>query len=113
MWVTWSHPSPVDGLGMAIVSKAEREQAEARRLAAAEMFVQKVPQAEIARRLQVTATAVRTWHKRWLVEGVDGLRSRGQPGYPPLLNETQRAELVGVLNAGPQGRGEAIASVTA
>jgi len=105
MWVTWSHPSPVDGLGMAIVSKAEREQAEARRLAAAEMFVQKVPQAEIARRLQVTATAVRTWHKRWLVEGVDGLRSRGQPGYPPLLNETQRAELVGVLNAGPQASG--------
>jgi len=90
---------------MAIVSKAEREQAEARRLAAAEMFVQKVPQAEIARRLQVTATAVRTWHKRWLVEGVDGLRSRGQPGYPPLLNETQRAELVGVLNAGPQASG--------
>jgi transposase len=90
---------------VAIVSKAEREQAEARRLAAAELFAQDVPHAEIARRFGVTATAVRTWHKRWLADGVDGLRSRGQPGYPPLLNEAQRAELVGVLNAGPQASG--------
>jgi transposase len=105
MWVSRSHLSPVDVSALAIVSKAEREQAEARWLAAAEMFVQKVPQPEIARRLGVTATAVRTWHKRWLVDGVDGLGSRGRPGYPPLLNEAQCAELVGVLNAGPAASG--------
>jgi hypothetical protein len=35
-------------------SKAEREQAEARRLAAAQLFAQGVPQAEIARRFGVT-----------------------------------------------------------
>jgi transposase len=85
--------------------KAEREQAEARRLAAAESFTQKVPQAEIARRLGVTASAVSKWHKRWMAEGVDGLRSTGQPGYPPLLDEAQRSELVGVLNAGPKASG--------
>jgi hypothetical protein len=33
---------------MAIVSKVEREQVEQRRLAAAELFAQDVPQAEIA-----------------------------------------------------------------
>jgi transposase len=90
---------------MAIVSKAEREQAEARRLAAAALFAHHVPHAEIARRFGVSTTAVRTWHKRWLAAGVDGLRSTGQPGYPPLLNEQQRAELVEVLGAGPKASG--------
>src|SRR5258705_8533082 len=90
---------------MAIVSKAERAQAEARRLAAAELFEQQVPQGEIARRLGVTATAVCKWHQRWLADGVDGLRSTGRPGYPPLLDEGQHTELVGVLNAGPQACG--------
>jgi len=56
---------------MAIVSKAERVQAEAQRLAAAEVFTQEVPQAEIARRLGVTATAACEWHRQWLAEGVE------------------------------------------
>jgi transposase len=86
-------------------SKAEREQAEARRLAAAELFVQDVPQAEIARRFAVTPQAVFIWRKRWLADGADGLRSKGQPGYPPLLDEQQRADLVEVLNAGPKASG--------
>jgi transposase len=102
MWPRWL---PVDAADMAIVSKAEREQAEARRLAAAELFAQNVPHAEIARRFGVTPTAVRIWHKRWLADGVNGLRSKGQPGYPPLLNEQQRSDLVTVLNAGPKASG--------
>jgi putative transposase len=90
---------------MAMASKAEREQAEARRLAAAELFEQDMPQAEIARRMGVTPQAVFQWRQRWLAEGVDGLRSTGQPGYPPLLGERQRAELVEVLTAGPKASG--------
>ena len=90
---------------MAIASKVEREQAEQRRLAAAELFEQDVPQAEIARRMGVTPQAVFQWHKRWLAEGADGLRSTGQPGYPPLLGEWQRAELVEVLKASPKACG--------
>src|SRR5438046_7163218 len=31
--------------------------------------------------------------------------SKGQPGYPPLLNQAQRGELVGVLGAGPRACG--------
>ena len=85
--------------------KAEREHAEARRLAAAELFAQGVGPAEIARRFGVTAQAVSGWRKRWRAEGVDGLRSQGQPGYPPLLDEAQRTELVGVLKAGPEACG--------
>jgi transposase len=85
--------------------RAEREQAEARRFAAAELFADGVAQVEIARRLGVTATAVCKWHKRWMAEGMDGLRSTGQPGYPPLLDQAQRAELAEVLKADPKASG--------
>jgi transposase len=85
--------------------KAEREQAEARRFAAAELFADGVAQVEVARRFGVTATAVCKWHKRWLAEGVDGLRSTGQPGYPPLLDERHRDELAEVLKASPTASG--------
>lgn len=90
---------------MTIASKAEREQAEARRLAAAELFAGGVAQVEVARRLGVTSTAVCKWHKRWLAEGADGLRSKGCPGYPRLLDAQQHEELVEVLNAGPTASG--------
>ncbi len=86
-------------------SRAEREQAEARRLAAAQLFAQGVGPAEIARRFGVTPQSVSGWRKQWRAEGADGLRSKGQPGYPPLLNEQQRSELVGVLGAGPKASG--------
>jgi transposase-like protein len=49
---------------MAMASKVEREQAEQRRLAAAELFTEGVPQAEIARRFGVTPQAVFKWRKR-------------------------------------------------
>jgi putative transposase len=86
-------------------ARAEREQAEQRRLAAGELFSQGVPQAQIARRLGVSTQAVYKWHKRWKADGVDGLRSGRPPGYPPLLDERQRVELVEVLNAGPKASG--------
>jgi transposase len=86
-------------------SRAEREQAEARRLAAAQLFAQGVGPAEIARRFGVTPQSVSGWRKQWRAEGADGLRSKGRPGYPPLLNEQQRTELVGALNAGPKASG--------
>jgi transposase len=86
-------------------AKAEREQAEGRRLAAAELFAEDVPQAQIARRFGVTPQAVYKWRQRWLVDGVEGLRSTGPPGYPPLLNDQQRNQLVQILNAGPKQSG--------
>ncbi len=86
-------------------SKAEREQAEARRLAAAAWFAEGVPQAEIARRLAVTPAAVWKWRQRWLAAGADGLRSRGQPGHPPLLDQAQQAELAEIVKADPTACG--------
>jgi transposase len=43
--------------------------------------------------------------RRWLAEGVEGLRSKGQPGYPPLLSQSQCAELVQVLKEPPKASG--------
>jgi putative transposase len=105
VWVVWRHPGVLDAVSMAIVSKAEREQAEARRLAAAELFAEGVPPAEVARRLGVSTTAVCKWRQRWLAEGADGLRSKGSPGYPRLLDEQQHRELAEVLGAGPAASG--------
>lgn len=95
-----------DDVDMARVNtKAEREQAEQRRMTAARWFAEHVSQAEIARRLQVTPTSVCRWHKAWLAEGVDGLRSHGAPGNPPLLDQRQCAELVDILHEGPRAAG--------
>jgi transposase-like protein len=57
-------------------SKAEREQAEQRQLAAAELFAQKVPQVEIARRFGVTPQAVFVWRRRWLAEAPPGCAAK-------------------------------------
>src|SRR5204862_1238299 len=38
-------------------------------------------------------------------EGAEGLRSKGQPGYPPLLSQAQCTELVEVLKAPPKASG--------
>lgn len=86
-------------------SKAAREQAERRRLAATELFVQQVPQAEVARRLGVSAQAVCVWHRRWDAEGVDGLRRKRAPGFQPWLTDDQLGELAQVLAAGAPASG--------
>jgi hypothetical protein len=44
--------------------------------------------------VRVTTTAVRKWHKRWLADGCGWVAYKGQPGYPRLLDEQQRSELV-------------------
>lgn len=82
------HPHTTRGKGR------ERQQArERRRLRAGRLFVQSVPQAEIARRLGVSRAAVCQWHAAWEADGTDGLKSRGLGGPVPRLTTNAQKEV--------------------
>jgi transposase len=61
-------------------AQQERERLQARRLRAAQLFAIGVGQAELARRLGVSAQAVSVWPGRWKVGGTQALHSRGPTG---------------------------------
>ena len=72
------------------ISSESREQKESRRFKAATLFTQGIHQAEVARRLGVTPAAVHGWYHTWKKQGIKGLRSKGPPGFPSALTETDR-----------------------
>jgi transposase len=77
---------------------------ERRRLQAADLFEQKMPQSKIARALGVTRQAVHLWHKRWRTGGREALLSMGMGGRSYLTAEQER-ELDALLRAGPTAYG--------
>ena len=83
----------------------ERAYREKRRLRAAELFDEGVPNVLVADRLGVSDTAVDAWKARWEVGGAPALRSSGRPGYPRLLDEGQVAALVAELDRGALAHG--------
>ncbi len=87
------------------MTPAERSRREDKRLRAAVWFAEKVPQAEVARRLGVSPQAVSKWHKAWVDGGVDALRSAGPPGPARLVSDEEFAEVATVLEAGPEASG--------
>ena len=68
-------------------SSLSREAKERRRLKAGQMFKKGMTQAEVARRLLVTAAAVNLWHHQWKKKGMRGLKSKGQTGFPSQMTE--------------------------
>ena len=86
-------------------AQREREQLEARRLQAAELFAVGVHQAEVARQLEVSAQAVSVWHARWREGGVEALRSRGPSGPAPRLSDAQLATVEQALLEGATANG--------
>jgi transposase len=83
----------------------ERAFREKRRLRAAELFEQRVPNVLIAEALGVSDSAVDLWKARWEEGGAEALRSTGRPGYPALLDEQQVAVLVAELDRGAPAHG--------
>jgi len=69
------------------------------------LFTAGVPQAEVARQLEVSAQAVSVWHRRWRAAGSDGLRSRGPSGPPPRLSDAQLATVEQALLEGATANG--------
>lgn len=43
---------------------------------------------EVAEMLMVSANTIYEWHKRWRIEGIDGLAHRPRSGRPPKADET-------------------------
>lgn len=81
--------------------KRDLVQWEKRRLRAADLFAQEVPQADVARRLGVSKQSAHRWHVAWKRGGKDALKSPGRTGRRPRLSAGQLEQLEKVLLAGP------------
>jgi transposase len=86
-------------------AQRERDQLQARRLRAAELFAAGVHQAEVARQLGVSAQAVGLWHARWQSGGPEALHSRGPSGPSPRLSDAQLATVEQALLEGATANG--------
>ena len=76
-------------------------QREERRLAAARLLrAGRCSQAEIARQVGVSRTALTRWKQRWEREGMHGLRHRRPPGRPGRLTASQWQQLLRRLHQG-------------
>jgi transposase len=60
---------------------------------------------EITKILMVTAQAIRAWLKKYILEGIRGLRSGKSPGRPSRLTKSQRKELKKMIEDGPEESG--------
>jgi transposase len=90
-------------VGMWRPRKLTSEQLEERRLEASRLLrAGRLPQAEIARQLDVSRTAVSQWAKRLRDDphGSASLKRRARPGRPPRLTPRQWQELLDVLTRG-------------
>ena len=75
------------------ISSLSREAKEQRRLKAGRLFKAGISQAEVARHLRVTPAAAHGWYHAWNQRGMQGLKSRGQTGFPSKLTDTDRRKL--------------------
>ena len=55
--------------------------------------------------MQVSTESIRQWLRKYLVEGLRGLRSGSSPGRPPKLNKSQRRELAKAITEGSEKQG--------
>jgi transposase len=76
-----------------------------RRLQAARLFAQGLPQAEIARRLGVSRQTASRWHARWLQGGRAGLAGPGRWGRPSRLSDRDWRRVERALLAGAVAQG--------
>lgn len=87
------------------ISSLSRKERERVRVKAGKLFQKGISRAEVARRLNTTPAAVNYWHKAWKTQGVQGLKSKGHPGFPSKLTEDKRAVFKWAILKGPQAYG--------
>jgi transposase len=76
-----------------------------RRLQAARLFAQGLPQAEVARRLGVSRQTASRWHARWRKDGRKGLAGPGRWGRPSRLSDRDWKRVERALLAGAVAQG--------
>lgn len=77
-----------------------RKDKEKRRLRAGKMFEKGISQADIARKLGITPTAVKYWHDDWNEKGVEGLKSKGHPGFTSKFTPEKKIQLKKIILRG-------------
>lgn len=82
-----------------------RTEAERRRLRGVALLDQGRSQAEVARQLGVTPSAVSQWNKARRRHGDEALQAKPHPGATPKLNKRQLARLEKMLLQGPRQHG--------
>jgi transposase len=83
----------------------KRQQLQARRLRAAELFAAGAHPAEVARQLGVSRQAASTWHAAWKTEGSSALQSSGPTGPTPRLSDDQLLHIEQALLQGATAHG--------
>jgi transposase len=83
----------------------KRQQLQARRLRAAELFAAGVHPAGVARQLGVSRQAASTWHAAWKAGGSGALRSSGVTGPTPRLSDDQLGHVEQALLRGATAHG--------
>lgn len=83
----------------------KRQQLQARRLRAAELFAAGVHPAEVARQLGVSRQAASSWRAAWKAGGTGALGSRGPTGPTPRLSDQELTRVEQALLAGAVAHG--------
>jgi transposase len=86
-------------------SKDRLKDLERRRIRAARLLQRGVPQAEVARRVEVSRQSVSRWAETLASEGFEALRGPGRTGRRPSLDAQQRQQLAGDLLQGALAHG--------
>src|SRR5580658_8651635 len=81
------------------------EALEARRRAAVELLATGVPQAEVARRFDVSRAAVCLWSRAAQARGPDGLSATPRSGRPAIIPKDRSVEIADLVRRGPRALG--------
>lgn len=90
-----------DGSQLRGLARASRDADQTRRLLALAVIYDGGSRGEAAATGGVGRQIVRDWVERFNAEGPDGLLSRKAPGSAPKLDDAKRAELVAIVERGP------------
>ncbi len=77
------------------------ERREARRKEAGTMFRRGKSQADVAKHFRVSTAAACKWHAAWEAGGMEGLDSKGPPGFASALDGTKKKKFKKAILRGP------------